>query len=1201
MSIGRYKKVGLLVMGGIAAALVLLFSLLLLLPRLINLEMVRGRILENISEVVGGSVEFEKVDLSFFPRPHAVAHDVRLSLPGKLTGDVHSMAIYPEIFPLFTGRISIALLHVEAPNIEVKLPQVPEKGEQTIESTVALAASQASGCVIRVKKGKLDLFGRDRSVWRFRGIHARIGLAENRLEIDMTCKSNLWEEVTFDGWLDLQNLDGNGRIELTHFQPHLLAQHLTSFPSSRVVDSKMDVSLNIATKGLQVLLAEFEGSIPYLTFHRGSQEWVMKGKSLNGSFQWNKDEASVTFSEVRLDNPQLNVSGKLRVDQASRQISLALEGRDVDVHSTWEAALAVAGDNAPIQSLSNVVRRGKVPLISLHATGDSFADLRELKNIVIKGSMADGQIFVPGADLDLQGVKGEVTISNGILEARNLQARHGESFGRHGTLKLGLQEENAPLHLDIMMQADLAQLSILLKDWVGDASFVRELNLIEDVKGKATGRLVLEGSTESIKTRVDVSEFHLFAHYARMPSPLKIDGGYFSYDKRRITVKDLKAELEGFSLSEVAGQIHWTEGSYLDIASGKSQISLGKIYPWLSSIVGTDDRLKTVGTMDGVVSISEMSLKGPLFTPEEWDFKITGDVHKLAVEGTFFPKPIAVSQGTFVLLPDKASFTASQTDILDARLHVAGTLYGYLQTIQKTNLTFQGEIGPDATQWVSGFASLPRELHLQAPLSVLEALLVWEKDVETSFSGKLVVQNGPKVSADVLHSSQGLMLKDLSIQDGESSASLNLYLTKTALGLKFVGHLTRRTIEDLLVETEFPHGWIRGEFKVNIMMDEPLKSTAHGKLMGEDLIFPLKSGKPLAINSIALVAKGNDIDIMTARVTRGDHHVVLEGHVDVSEEGWRLDLGLETDSVDWDNVREILAEASGEKTDVKEAGHLWNLPVKGNIRLRSGQFRYGTLTWSPFHGEISLNGERVRLVVNEANLCGISTPGTINILPQELQLHVKPVTKDHDLDHTLTCLGNEEKLMTGRFDFQMEVMAQGKKEELMKSLDGNIGFLAKNGRIYRYGLFAKIIAFLNVTEVFKGKMPDVVKKGFAYNSITAKGELKQGQLLLKEFILDGASMQIVCEGNIDLANRELDLKVLVAPFKTVDSVVKRIPVVGYLLGGSVACVPMKATGSLTDPRVTYLDASAVGSGLVGVMKRAVRFPVNIFSPKEQSN
>jgi uncharacterized protein YhdP len=143
---------------------------------------------------------------------------------------------------------------------------------------------------------------------------------------------------------------------------------------------------------------------------------------------------------------------------------------------------------------------------------------------------------------------------------------------------------------------------------------------------------------------------------------------------------------------------------------------------------------------------------------------------------------------------------------------------------------------------------------------------------------------------------------------------------------------------------------------------------------------------------------------------------------------------------------------------------------------------------------------------------------------------------------------------------------------------------------------AKIFALLNVTEIFRGKLPDLLEEGFAYNSMEAKGGFQDGRLVFEEAVVDGSSMDIACKGFVDPVNKKIDLTVLVAPFKTIDRIIRAIPLVGYLLGGKLVSVPVRVTGDLEDPTVIPFSASAVGSELIEMMSRTLHLPFKIIQP-----
>ena len=100
--------------------------------------------------------------------------------------------------------------------------------------------------------------------------------------------------------------------------------------------------------------------------------------------------------------------------------------------------------------------------------------------------------------------------------------------------------------------------------------------------------------------------------------------------------------------------------------------------------------------------------------------------------------------------------------------------------------------------------------------------------------------------------------------------------------------------------------------------------------------------------------------------------------------------------------------------------------------------------------------------------------------------------------------------------------------------------------------------------------------------MSASAKLQGGKITMEECNIDGASMGIACKGDIDLAHREMDLIILVAPFKTVDRIVDILPLIGRVLGGKLISIPLPPT--------------AVGSGLLGILERTLKLPLTIIQP-----
>jgi hypothetical protein len=50
------------------------------------------------------------------------------------------------------------------------------------------------------------------------------------------------------------------------------------------------------------------------------------------------------------------------------------------------------------------------------------------------------------------------------------------------------------------------------------------------------------------------------------------------------------------------------------------------------------------------------------------------------------------------------------------------------------------------------------------------------------------------------------------------------------------------------------------------------------------------------------------------------------------------------------------------------------------------------------------------------------------------------------------------------------------------------------------------------------------------------------------------------------------------------------------MGGSIVSIPVKIRGNLSDPEVTFLSPSAIGSAFLGIMERTLKLPITIIEP-----
>ncbi|MDR4499504.1 MAG: AsmA-like C-terminal domain-containing protein [Candidatus Scalindua sp.] len=938
----------------------------------------------------------------------------------------------------------------------------------------------------------------------------------------------------------------------------------------------------------------------------------LKGKKVKVSLHIGEAETKVSFTELKLEYPLLDMRGELVVDHETRKISLELTGGDIDIHSVREEALAFAGDNEAVKNIFQIVKGGKLSDVVIASQGKSLGDIGKMENLVIKGNVREGNIFIPGPELDLEDVTGDFVVEKSTLEGMNIGARLEDSYGQEGRISIGLKGEDAPLHVETEIKAVAGQIPPLLKRLVENENLLREINRVTNVKGTVAGKLSLGGRLNAIKADVDIHKIDVSAHYKDTPFPLHIKNGSFHYDRGNINMVNLGGTFGSSSFSELSARMSLGKDAHIEVQSGKILAFLREIYPWISSFEKMGKSLKDVKSVSGILQVLSLNLKGQLAMPESWVIGATGEVKDLLVDTTLYPEPVEVNEGFFKVVDKEFFLTHSKVKAGNSSLGISGSISYIMTELVNTDIAFHGEIGQESLQWIEKRVNLPPEYSIRPPLSIQKAHIAWKKDSGMSFVSNLTLQNGPEVSVDMILNPEALEIKNVHILDAESNASFRFGLGDKAINFSFTGNLSQTTTDKIFLHAPLAKEWIKGDFQAHILLDQPEHSTFQGVLEGKNLSVSRYLKVPFNISDISLHADTKSVRVDSHILTLSNNHLSVNGEVKASEDGFLFDSDMSADGLEWDTIRKTLAiedktedkrvvnkdeeKDVDESADKGEEKRFWDIPVKGTLRLAAESFTFDQYTWKPLRAHISFKDVGIRVDVTDADLCGISCTGLIKVNPQDILLDFQLLSRNQDVDSTFKCFGNTKELMTGRFDMKTQVVSQGTAETLGKELGGNFEFTAKDGRIYRFGLIAKLFAFLNVTEIFRGKLPDVVKQGFSYKSITANGKIEKGILNLENLFIDGSSMGITSRGKVDLIGEKIDLKVLVSPFKTVDFVVEKIPVVGKLLGGTLVSIPVGIKGDIENPNISYLSPSAVGKKLLDITVNTLKAPVEIIKP-----
>ncbi len=230
------------------------------------------------------------------------------------------------------------------------------------------------------------------------------------------------------------------------------------------------------------------------------------------------------------------------------------------------------------------------------------------------------------------------------------------------------------------------------------------------------------------------------------------------------------------------------------------------------------------------------------------------------------------------------------------------------------------------------------------------------------------------------------------------------------------------------------------------------------------------------------------------------------------------------------------------------------------------------------------------------------------------------VLADNGLDFNLTSkvmfdIKDSSQKEYGRDDIDIKMLADGKvnnllvlegraenSQEIKQYFQGKMGLKISQGRIEKFGILSKIFSLLNVSQLLKLKFPDILSKGMPFEDISGNFTIHDGIFNTKDFFIDSEAMKISLVGDIDTFDNQVDLKIGVQPFGTVDFILSNVPIVGHVLTGkkkSLVIFYFEAKGEMPDPKVTPIPFRSLGEGVIGIFKRIFQIPQNIIFPNKQ--
>jgi hypothetical protein len=564
------------------------------------------------------------------------------------------------------------------------------------------------------------------------------------------------------------------------------------------------------------------------------------------------------------------------------------------------------------------------------------------------------------------------------------------------------------------------------------------------------------------------------------------------------------------------------------------------------------------------------------------------------------PGPIRLTGASVDATRDAIKVDRAAVSMLDASA-VASVTIGHGERLQIQGAVSEGSVGESALAWIRKTAELPPRLALKTPIRFAVQRASWGPKQPLNLEATASLDAGPSLGVDFGWTPGRLDIRRATIKDSRSDANLALHVEKSLLEGGFSGSLQSTSIGALLKGVNVPSGGGSGDLRFRVDLGHPERFMAAGKLKGEAMDLSWLLDRPVTIERVDLDADGAKLNIRQAAVNWAGQRFTLRGDLARAPDGAPIiDAQLESPGVVIDALLPKTSDkpaAPEDKTKPRAANEAlwtrWPLPVRGRISLRTEFIQYGERKAEPVVAVLVLEKQKASLELQQLRLCGISLPLRVEGTPKGLAIAARIAAQKQQLEQTARCLTEEGLLITGEFDLRADLRTRGRLHELLPNLEGTVSAESRNGRVMKFALLGNILSLKGVSDLLKEGTPKVDSEGFSYRSLSASGRFEGGRFIIDESAFDSSAVGLAATGWISLIDYDSKLSVLVAPFARVDRLARKVPIVGYVLGGAFTSIPVGVSGDIRDPRVVPLGPGAVTSELLGIFERTLKLPAEL--------
>jgi hypothetical protein len=1216
---------------------IIVFVILLgLAPHFFNLHKVQETITEQISKSFDSAVVIKEMHWVWLPLPHltlvntniASAH-YDLSLP--------TVKIYPSWRLILGETRKLGKILLDSPEIHIhKTAFLPGGSPKLLLPEVTIIINNGGLAVESTEEFK-DVLHTDSL--KFRSMRGKVKLLPQEVRVDIQASSPFSKDIDLQGNFNMPEKKYLLSLDCRDITLH---RSVKSFFKGRLipVESIARLAGTVTGQGLQNISGDLHGTLPSLAFKPRDREIPLTFGIADLKLLKSGPLLRLDINDLEIKDPQVNLSGhiertlpatgSLEQHQAAEPIwTLDISGRDLDLTSIRQKILTLWSDNKVTKIVSNIVLGGKARSASYRFSGRA-ADFKNLDTMIIQADVLNAAIHVPGAKLDLSEASGPIQIKDSILTGQGLSAKLGKSSGRNAELLLDLGKHDKTFKLAIDIDADLADLPPILTRLVAHDGFQRELRKFTELSGKATGTLHLGDRLKEIFTRVDVKNMQLATRYDRIPQTVYIDSGVLRLEPGKVDWLKVKGRIGQQEISSTSGNVSWQAGdTMLHIEEMQAQLEGASLFSMLQKTGIMEQKINNVlSSLDGTIKLTGGSLQGQALEPQSWEYDLALTTAGLTLASPLLPEPASTEKLTAEINHNEATIHEAEVQFLGQMFSLKGLLKHHLLENWHGNIEFNGPLKAELANWISSKGWFSDMLLPQIPCTMENLKVRWQGE-RVAVSGHILhgLSGGrlPMAKIDFENSPEHLHINELTFYTPEEQGRLELELWRLSphsLVLSWEGFVNADTIDTLFQHSSFAAGAFSGAFKISSLAGQPEATRFEGLLKGENLVLKTKSGKsPIVITKLDIAGIGRQLRVTDLNLAVGSEKIAGSGQLAAEKDGLQLDIAIASPFLSRKSLGNLalalkevqnvfLNDYFGQEPGLQKARG-WN--ITGRIGFDFDSFTLSRRTKTPYDeeqtttytfydilGDVQLVPDSIsRTEIFSSKLCGLDFRGfwfTDEDLGKKFQLDTNP-NETFRLENVLPCLGVQQDILEGAFSLRADLL-----KESNTWYSGNIFIKSSQGRILRLKTLSRIFKVVNITDLFEEALENTGKRGFPFSQMVIDTHIHENNLIVDRAIIRGEGLNLFARGEIHLDDYDADLTLLIAPFKTFDTIISKVPFIGQPLAGdygSRMSIPVAVKGPMADPIITPMHPEAVGDVFLNLLKDTFMLPYNILNPLEK--